>query len=318
MLKSQYVRDLTVGQMVDSAFLAKNKRMADFRNKPGQFLVVTLGDVSGVIDAKVWNNAHALAERFADGDIVHVKGKVEAYNGSLQLIVQTLRRCQEGEYDWAHFIRSTERDSDGLVEEVEHRIAQMNNPYLKQLLRSFFDDPIFAAEFFQAPAAKDMHHAYVGGLSEHVVNVLHIARAVTHIYPQIDADLLTTGIILHDIGKLRELSGGAVVGYTDEGKLIGHVTIGAMMVEEKMNAIPNFPADLRMRVTHMILSHHGVLEYGAPVLPKTLEAVALHYVENMDAQINHCLNLIEATKDQTWTEFDRRFGRQFYAGRNRS
>jgi 3'-5' exoribonuclease len=315
MHKSQYIRDFVNGQMVDSQFLAKSKRFADFRNKPGQYLNLVLSDSSGDVDAKIWDNAVPLSEKFAEGDVVHVKGRVGVYNNMLQLTVSTLRRCQPHEYDLTHFVRSTDRDADGLVEQIENRIEQMQNPFLKQLLKSFFDDPLFSASFFESPAAKDMHHAYVGGLVEHIVNALHVARVVTHLYPQIDADLLTTGIILHDIGKLRELSSGAVVNYTDEGKLLGHVVIGAMMVEEKMNAIPNFPTELRMRVSHMILSHHGVLEYGSPVVPKTLEAIALHHIENMDAQINHCLQATMAAGDQTWSEYDKRWGRQFYAGR---
>lgn len=316
MHKSQFIRDFVNGQIVDSQFLAKSKRLAEFRHKPGQYLNLVLSDASGDIDAKVWDNAVPLAEKFDEGDIVHVKGRVTAYNNMLQINVTTLRRCQPHEYDLSHFVRSTDRDTDGLVEQIQSRIEQMQNPFLKQLLKSFFDDPQFSASFFASPAAKDMHHAYMGGLAEHVVNALHIARAVTHLYPQIDADLLTAGILLHDIGKLRELSGGAMVNYTDEGKLLGHVVIGAMMVEAKMNAIPDFPAELRMRVSHMILSHHGVLEYGSPVVPKTLEAIALHHIENMDAQINHCLQAMMAAGDQTWSEYDKKWGRQFYVGRS--
>ncbi|MCS6860348.1 MAG: OB-fold nucleic acid binding domain-containing protein [Abditibacteriales bacterium] len=315
MHKSQFIRDFVNGQMIDSQFLAKSKRLAEFRHKPGQYLNLVLSDASGDIDAKVWDNAVPLSEKFDEGDVVHVKGRVTVYNNMLQLNVTTLRRCQPHEYDLSHFVRSTDRDADGLVEQIRSRIEQVQNPFLKQLLKSFFDDPQCAAAFFASPAAKDLHHAYVGGLAEHVVNALQIARVVTHLYPQIDADLLTTGILLHDIGKLRELSGGAVVNYTDEGKLLGHVVLGALMVEEKMNAIPHFPAELRMRVSHMVLSHHGVLEYGSPVVPKTLEAIALHHIENMDAQLNHCLQAMMAAGDQAWSDYDKKWGRQFYVGR---
>jgi 3'-5' exoribonuclease len=199
--------------------------------------------------------------------------------------------------------------------ELEQSIERISDPNLKRLVSYFFGDERFIEDFLSAPAARRVHHAYLGGLAEHTLEVLQICNTVLHIYPQLDADLLITGALLHDIGKLREYDWGPTTDFSSEGRLIGHIVIADEMVSEALSAVGDFPEELALRLRHMLLAHHGRQEWGSPREPRTLEAIALHHIENMDAQINRFNSILQSRKPgEPWTKYDRLLGRQLYAG----
>jgi 3'-5' exoribonuclease len=251
------------------------------------YFALTLADRSGQIEAMMWETAEAGA--FAAGDIVKLRGQVGRYKEKFQITVNRIRRAEAGEFDLADFVPKTERDVDELWAELNGYVESFTDPYLKALLRSFLDDAEIAAALREAPAAKSMHHAWIGGLLEHVVSLLGICDLTAKHYG-VHRDLLLTGAVLHDIGKLQELRWGTNFDYTVEGQLLGHITIGVGMVERKMAAIDGFPPALRVLVSHLVLSHHGKYEFGSPKLPMIPEAVLLHYLDDMDAKMQTMRN----------------------------
>ena len=317
-MKEQFVRDLKAGDRVLSFFLVRHKQLEYFRDRTkGQFLTLVLSDRTGQILARVWEGAPELAQTFQEGDVVKVLGEVEEYLGRLQIIVAKLRPAKEEEYELADFLPRTERDVEEMLGIIRETVASVKNPYLRALLDKFFDDEEFVAAFSRAPSARRIHHAYLGGLLEHVTEVIALCRTVLDLYPQIDRDLLLTGALLHDVGKTREFTYEREINYSDEGRLLGHVTMSDRLITERMAEIPDFPPELALRLRHMVLSHHGRYEWGSPRRPKTLEACALHYIDNLDAQINRFAQIIAARRDKTrpWTEYDTLLKRYLYAGR---
>jgi 3'-5' exoribonuclease len=317
--KGPFIVDLQPGDRVTGFFLVRHKQLEPFRDRSkGEFLTLMLGDRTGQLLARVWEGAAELAETFEEGDVVKVAGDVEEYLGRTQIIVNKLRRANEGEYDLADFLPATEKSVDELWAAVRSAIDGLGNPHLAALVRHFYDDPDFRARMSQAPAARRVHHAYLGGLLEHTTEVLALCDAVLRLYPAINADLLRTGALLHDVGKLREYAWARDIDYTDEGRLVGHIVIGAEMVSGAMAQLPDFPEELRLRVRHMLVSHHGRYEWGSPARPQTLEAIALHHVEELNAQVNRFQTLLAARREpgQAWTDYDRMLGRQLYAGRD--
>jgi len=266
----------------------------------------------------VWEKALELAETFDEGDVIKVLGEVEEYLGRLQVIVRKLRPAKEDEYELEDFLPHTERDIEEMLTTVRETIASVENPYLRALLDKFFTDEEFVAAFSRAPAARRIHHAYLGGLLEHTVEVIALCQTVIALYPQIHRDLLLTGALLHDVGKTRELTFERDIDYSDEGRLLGHVVLSERMITERVAEIPDFPPELALRLRHLILSHHGRYEWGSPRRPKTLEACALHYIENLDAQVNRFARIIATRRDKTkpWTEYDTLLRRYLYAGRD--
>lgn len=315
--KGDYVNELRPGERTVSFFLVRHKQLEPFRDRSkGEFLTLSLGDRTGQILARVWEGAPELAETFAEGDVVKVAGDIEEYLGRTQLIVQKLRPAQAEEYDLADFLPATSKDVNTLLAEADDFIARIQSPALAQLVRRFYADPETRARLAQAPAARRVHHAYLGGLLEHLIEVLRLCETVLKLYPEISADLLYAGAFLHDIGKLREYAWGRDIDYTDEGRLVGHIVLSAEMVSAAVAQQPDFPEELRLRLMHMLVSHHGRYEWGSPRRPQTLEAIALHYVEDLSAQLNRFHNLLAARRDPTrpWTAYDRLLGRQLYAG----
>lgn len=316
-MKEQFVRDLRPGSRVLSFFLVRHKRLEPFRDRTrGEFLTLTLADRSGEILARVWEDAPEVAQTFEPGQVVKVMGEVEEYLDRWQVIVEKIRPAQEDEYDPADFLPATERQVDQMLEEVRAAVEEIGNPHLRQLLAAFLDDPDFVARFSRAPAARRVHHAYLGGLLEHTLEVVGLCRSLLAIYPQVHRDLLLAGALLHDIGKTQEFRYQTHIEYSDEGRLLGHVVMSLQMVDRALAGIPDFPAELALRLRHMIVSHHGRYEWGSPRRPKTLEAAALHYVENLSAQVNRFQTLIAARRDPSrpWTEYDALLRRYLYAG----
>ena len=318
-MKEQFVRDLKEGDRVLSFFVVRHKQLEYFRDRTrGQFLTLVLSDRTGQILARVWEKALELAETFDEGDVIKVLGEVEEYLGRLQVIVRKLRPAKEDEYELEDFLPHTERDIEEMLTTVRETIASVENPYLRALLDKFFTDEEFVAAFSRAPAARRIHHAYLGGLLEHTVEVIALCQTVIALYPQIHRDLLLTGALLHDVGKTREFTYERDIDYSDEGRLLGHVVLSERMITERVAEIPDFPPELALRLRHLILSHHGRYEWGSPRRPKTLEACALHYIENLDAQVNRFARIIATRRDKTkpWTEYDTLLRRYLYAGRD--
>jgi len=318
-MKGQFVRDLKIGDKVLGFFTVKHKRLEYFRDRTkGQFLTLTLADRTGQILARVWEDAPALDETFAVDDIVKVLGQVEEYLGRPQVIVEKLRPAKPEEYDLEDFLPHTERDVEAMLEVVRETIAAIENPFLKALLDSFFTDEAFVQEFSQAPASKLIHHAYLGGLLEYTVDTIALSKAVLDIFPQIDRDLLLTGAILHDVGKVEEFSYRRTIDYTDEGRLQGHVVLSDRMIADRIRQIPGFPEELALRLSHLVLSHHGRYEWGSPRRPKTIEACAMHYIDDLVAQVNRFSQIIATRRglEEPWTEYDHLLRRYLYAGRS--
>jgi 3'-5' exoribonuclease len=249
----------------------------------GRYFALMLCDRTGQIDARMWEIAEA--GEFEPGDVVKVRGQVSRYNEKLQIKLDKVRQAQTNEYELGDFVPQTERNIDEMWAELEGWVASFRDPDLKALLEAFLQDPALAERLRQAPAAKGMHHAWIGGLLEHVLSLMGLCDAAAQHYPSVNRDLLLAGVALHDIGKLRELAWGTSFEYTLEGQMLGHITIGIRMIEEKIATIPNFPATKRLLVEHLVLSHHGRYEFGSPKLPMTPEAIMLHYLDDLDAKM---------------------------------
>ncbi len=316
MPKSQYLADLRVGDYVDTIAVVKSKRRIPYRNRPGYYLAFLLKDKTGAVDARVWDDAERIDREISEKDVVRVRGIVELYQQLPQVRIASIEKVEESQYDWADLIPRTDRDVNALWEKIQSALESIRNYYLRALLRSFFDDPDFAEAFKNAPASLYLHHSWIGGLIEHVCSVLDLAEAICHNYPELDRDLLITGVLLHDVGKVREYSWQADIDRTDEGRLLGHLVLGDEILVEKIKQIPNFPNELAMRVRHMLISHHGVGEWGSPRPPMTLEAAALHFLEFTDAQLRKFATVLKERHepDSPWTSYERTLGRRLFAG----
>ncbi|MGO9324151.1 MAG: 3'-5' exoribonuclease YhaM family protein [Terracidiphilus sp.] len=287
-MKDIYIADLMgfdEGKGFDSFFLvlAKQQRTTK-QNKP--YLSLTLGDKTGPIEGRVWELGDPrIAKDFERGDIVKVRGSVSRYDDRAQVKIDQLRKALDGEANKMDMLPATTCDVAVLWTALEAVVASVTNLDLKRLLEALLDDPAIAQAYRIAPAARQLHHAWLGGLLEHVVSLLGLADRVASHYPMLDRDLLVTGVILHDIGKIRELSWDTGFDYTVEGVLLGHIQMGVDLAEKTIAGLPGFPDRLRTLVLHMILSHHGKLEFGSPKLPMIPEALVLNFVDDLDAKM---------------------------------
>jgi 3'-5' exoribonuclease len=301
-MKPHYVADLKDGQVVTSLFLVREKEIRTSARTGSSWLQLDLTDRTGSISAKMWDNFAALAGTFARDDVVHIRGRVKLYNGQKELTLEQVTPVAEREYDLADFLPHTKHDVEKLYMQLNAAIAAMRNPWLQRLLKSVVEDPAIAPKLKRAPAAMTMHHAFVGGLLEHVVSLIELSRGIAGHYPELDPDLLLAGVVLHDIGKIDELQYARGIDYTTGGRLLGHITIGAGMVREKIRAIAGFPAPLATLVEHLILSHHGTHEFGSPALPQTREAVALHFLDDMDSKMAAMRATLDAAESSSGAE----------------
>lgn len=283
-MKTPYVSDLAPNQLIQGVFLVQNKEIR--QKKTGEpYLSLALADRTGDLEAKMWDNVTEAMNLFERDGFLRVKGMVQVFQNRLQLTIHRLQPVPESEIDIADYLPASKRDRDEMFAELRQWISSMTNPYLKAMLEKIFEDEAVALAYRTAPAAKSVHHNWIGGLVEHVLSLCQLARFTAAHYPDIDYDLLLTGVLLHDIGKIYELTYARSLGYSTQGQLIGHITIGVRMVEEAIRAIPGFPPALRDLVVHLILSHHGSLEFGSPKLPSFLEALLLHHLDNMDSKM---------------------------------
>jgi len=295
--------DLVPGQSVQGVFLVQTKEVR--QKKTGEpYLSLVLMDRTGEVDAKMWDNIGEVADTFDRDDFVRVRGQAQEYNRKVQITVHSLQRVADEEVDIADFLPVSKRDAAEMWRELEGVVASVSNPHLKEMLEAVFGDPAIADAYRRAPAAKGIHHAWIGGLLEHVLSMCALARFFASHYPGIDGDLLLTGVLLHDIGKIRELDFTRSFTYTSEGGLVGHIQIGLRIVAEHLPQ--GFPPRLRNLVEHMILSHHGQLEFGSPKLPSFPEAMLLHLIDLTDSKMAAIQAALERERnsESVWTGYN--------------
>lgn len=316
----RFVDQLRDGDPIDEVFLATDKQLRVNR-KGAQYVQLMLRDRSGGISARQWNVGDHVFRSFNDGDYVRAEGKVQLFEGSLQVILNYVERVEAEKVEVADFLPHTEHDVPKLLEKLRGYLLRLANPHLRALAECFLIDERFVAGFATCPAGVKLHHAYVGGLLEHTVTMMEIADRLIPFYPGVDRDLLLLGVFLHDAGKIRELTYGRAFGYSDEGQLIGHIAIGMEMLTEQATKVPEligepFPRELLVRLKHMVLSHHGTLEYGSPRVPMTPEAMLLHSIDMMDTRMHMVLRDIKEDRNNTtaWTPYNPTLQRRFYKG----
>ncbi len=302
-MKSPYINQIEPNQVITGTFLVSAK---DVRQKKSgdPYLSLTLTDRTGELDAKMWDNAAEALDAFSRDDFVRVKGLYQIFQNRPQLTVHKIAHVADAEVDYADFFPVSARDRDEMFRELLGWIEGMGNAHLKRLLQTIFSDERIALAYRTAPAAKSVHHAWIGGLIEHVLSLCRLAK-MTAAHYDVDFDLLLAGVILHDIGKIDELSYARGISYTTQGQLLGHIVIGMRMVEEKLREIPDFPPPLRDLLLHMLLSHHGELEFGSPKVPMFAEALLLHHLDNLDSKMECVRGLIERDRlfDGVWTGY---------------
>jgi len=294
-MKSPYVSELEPNKLITTSFLVHSKEIR--QKKSGElYLSLLLADRTGELDAKMWDNVSEVIDAFERDDFVRVKGLVQIFHNRPQMTIHKMRRMDDSEIDFGDYFPSSRRDQNEMWGELRGIVAAISNPHLKGLLELVLDDEDIARRYRRAPAAKSIHHAFLGGLIEHVLSLCAMARMATQHYNFIDGDLLLTGAILHDIGKIYELNYERGFSYSNDGQLLGHIHIGLRIVSEKLRALPAFPPALRSLVEHMVLSHHGKLEFGSPKVPQFPEALLLHHLDDMDSKMECMRALLESDR----------------------
>lgn len=310
-MKTTYVNELKTGESVDDIFVLAEKARGVKRDGEA-YLNLTVADKTGRIRGVVWDNADALSALCVPGDYVRIRGSVSEYRGNPQVVVRQIER-HDAAVDPADFMPATARDTAQMFKRLRSITDTIQTGCLRLLLDHFWNDDAFVSAFKKAPAAKLMHHAYIGGLLEHTLSMVLLAEKVGTHYEGIDRDLLIAGCVLHDIGKIRELEFTTRIEYSDEGRLVNHIVIGVAMIEEKMAAIDQFPRQTALMLKHLLISHHGSREFGSPEPPKTLEAVLLNYIDEIDAKINGIRDFMRTQDaDSDWTGFYAPLERFFY------
>ncbi len=314
-MKNQYISQLKAGDSVDDVFVLSEKSLA--QKKDGSpYLNVTLSDKTGSIRGVVWDRVDQIASKAAAGDYVHVKAGASEYRQNVQLVIKHMSACETGGFDPTDFMPATARNVDAMFERLLKLTETVKTDCLRKLLEVFLQDADFVENFKKAPAAKRMHHAYLGGLLEHSLSTALLAEKTAGHYSGIDRDLLVTGAILHDIGKIREFDYKLAIEYSDAGKLLSHIVIGVQMVDEKIRQIEQFPQETALLLEHMMISHHGTRDFGSPEPPKTIEAVLLNFIDDIDAKVNGIREFMDAeSANDVWTSYHSAFGRYFYMGR---
>jgi len=310
-VKDFYIRDAATfeNQNITTSFVVANKQVK--AKKSGEpYLALTLVDRTGQIEAKVWDGVLEVMDTFEQDDFVKVKGLLNKYNGRFQLTIHKLRPMEEAEIDFSDYLPKTTKDIEELWKTAGEFVAGFQNPHLKALIEAFMSDAAIATSYKNAPAAKTLHHAYIGGLLDHVVSLMRSADFICRNYPQqINRDLLLTGVFLHDIGKIHELSYARSFGYTDRGQLLGHMIIELEMLQAKIkianeHTASPFPDELKTMVEHLIISHHGHYEFGSPKLPMFPEALMLHYIDDLDSKMEAMRAHFEREPDSDWTGYN--------------
>ena len=278
------------GAVVTSFFALSSFSVRDKKANGGQYLALILSDKTGSLEARMWDEIDSAVATCEEGCYVKAQGQIAKYQGKFQITLTKLRLAATSEIDAKDFVPATKFDIGEMWAELRGYVDAFQNADLRRLVFAFLDDEAIGEAYREAPAAKVLHHAWIGGLLEHVLTLVRVCRATAPFYPEVDPDLLVTGAILHDIGKIRELSWGTTFSYTLEGQLIGHISIAQAMLREKLFTLPGFPDKLRVLVEHMILSHHGKYEFGSPKLPMTPEAILLSALDDIEAKMQAMRN----------------------------
>ena len=297
-------------KIVTSTYVVVSKQIKP--KKTGEpYLALTLGDRSGQLEAKMWDNVEEVLDAFEQDDFLKIKGIVNKYKMRFQLTVHKLRKLGDSEIDFSDYLPKTTKNIDELWQTLTNFIESFRNPHLKSLVQSFIADPQIAAAYRNAPAAKTLHHAYIGGLLDHVVSLFRSCDLMCTNYPQINRDLLLTGAFMHDIGKIYELTYNRSFSYTTKGQLLGHMIIELEMLQTKIALFPGFPEELKTLIEHLIISHHGQYDFGSPKLPMFPEALMLHYLDDLDSKMEAMRVQLEreAALDNPWTGYNASLGR---------
>jgi 3'-5' exoribonuclease len=297
-------------KVITSSFVVISKQVKP--KKTGEpYLALTLGDRTGQIEAKMWDNVETAIDAFEQEDFIKAKGLLNKYKNRFQLTIHKLRKLLDSEVDFADYLPKTSKDIGELWQVLAGYVASFQDGYLKALVEAFMSDPDIAEAYRNAPAAKSLHHAYIGGLLDHVVSLFRSCDLICRNYPQINRDLLLTGAFLHDIGKIHELTYNRSFSYTTRGQLLGHMVIELEMLQAKLVQVPDFPEELKTLVEHLIISHHGEYEFGSPKLPMFPEALMLHYLDDLDSKMEAMRAHFdrEAGLDGPWTGYNASLGR---------
>ncbi|MCS6866929.1 MAG: OB-fold nucleic acid binding domain-containing protein [Gemmataceae bacterium] len=319
-MSRQFVAQLRDGHDLDEVYLVTDKQLRANRNG-NPYLLVELRDRTGSIQGRMWNAGENIARGFDPGDFVHACGKVQLFQGALQVILTNVEKAATQKIDFSDFLPQTEQNITKLIDRLRNYLLRLDNLHLRALAECFLMDDGFMRAFVSCPAGVKLHHAYVGGLLEHVVSMMDAADRLLPLYPGVDRDLLLMGIFLHDAGKTRELTYSRAFGYSDEGQLVGHIPIAVAMLAETAAKVPDltgesFPRELTLRLQHMILSHHGELHYGSPKVPMTPEAMLLHLIDALDTRMHMILREIRDDRNNptAWTPYNATLGRRIYKG----
>lgn len=311
-MKDFYISDCACqeNKVITSTFVVVAKQIKP--KKTGEpYLALTLGDRSGQLEAKMWDNVEEVLDAFEQDDFLKIKGLINKYKQRFQLTIHKLRKLGDSEIEFADYLPKTTKDIDDLWRTLADFVETFRNPQLKALVQAFMADPEIAAAYRNAPAAKTLHHAYIGGLLDHVVSLFRSCDLMCQNYPQINRDLLLTGAFFHDIGKIHELTFKRSFSYTTKGQLLGHMIIELEMLQTKLALIPDFPDELKTMVEHLIISHHGEYEFGSPKLPMFPEALMLHYLDDLDSKMEAMRAHFEreSALDSPWTSYNASLGR---------
>lgn len=312
-MKKTFVTDLTSGGRVDDLFVIVSKTLRDFAK--GQFLSLVLGDRTGTVNAVIWDDAESTNRSLKDGDLVRVVGAIGTYNGGPQIKVERIGYHDRKQADLADFIESLDNPAS-VEQQLREILATVADPWLRKLIKVYFDDEPFLERFRAGTAAKAWHHAFRGGLLKHTTELVELAAAVAPLFPEVRRDLVVTAAFLHDLGKIEEMEAGMSIDYTTAGRLVGHIVIGNQMMIERARTIPDFPSSLQLQLQHLILSHQGELEFASPVVPKTPEAMLLHKLDDLNAQMRGVLRTVQQARErgQEWSDYIRILERQLWTG----
>ena len=297
-------------KIITSSFVVASKQVKAKKNGE-PYLALILADRSGQIEAKMWDNVDEFILAFEQDDFLKVKGLVNKYKNRFQLTIHKLRRMEEGDIDFTDYLPKTTKDIGELWRTLTEFVATFENPHLKSLVELFMADSEIAERYRNAPAAKTLHHAYIGGLLDHVVSLFRSCDLMSRNYPQVNRDLLMTGAFLHDIGKIQELTYNRAFSYSTRGQLLGHMIIELEMLQAKLAQLPGFPEELKILLEHMIISHHGQYDFGSPKLPMFPEALMLHYLDDLDSKMEAMRAHFEreAELEGPWTSYNASLGR---------
>ena len=305
-MKEFYIADAVrfENQVVTSSFVVVSKQAKP--KKSGElYLALTLGDRTGHIDAKMWDNVNDHINIFEQDDFVKVRGLVNKFNGRFQLTVHKLRSMQDGEVDFDDYLPRTDKDIGALWLSLAEYVSGFRDPHLKALVQAFMSDPQIEQAYKNAPAAKTLHHAFIGGLLDHVLSLFQLCDLACRNYPEmINRDLLLTGAFLHDIGKIHELTFARSFAYTTRGQLLGHMIIELEMLHDKVAQVPGFPDEYKTLIEHLIISHHGKYEFGSPKMPMFPEALMLHYLDDLDSKMESMRTQFLREPEAEWTAYN--------------